>query len=175
MSRKFSHPITSWCCLKTEGLQRKVKAFTLIEVTVVLIISGTVMTLAMWSYSNVMKYLRTYNEQEAANQELVLFLSHFTADLEKAAVVTEKRGSLQLEFPESVVSYDFYSDLILRTEYQYPDTFFLKTLLFDYEPLPLQKDWVEQVYLTLELSGTEYPMAFYKNYSHQQLFQAYEY
>lgn len=175
MSSKFFHPITSWRGRKTKGFCTKVKAFTLIEVTVVLIISGTVMTLAMWSYSNVMKYLRTYNEQEAANQELVLFLSHFTADLENAVVITGKRGSLQLEFPEGVVSYDFYSDLILRAEYQYPDTFFLKTLLFDYEPLPLQKDWVERVYLTLELSGAEYPMTFYKNYSHQQLFQAYEY
>lgn len=153
-----------------------IKAFTLIEIVVVLIISTTVMTLAMWSYGNISKYLRTYSNQENLNQELALFLTHFRADLDETQWITEKNGTLELHgFKNELITYDFYEEYAIRYFYGYPDTFYVSTMDFTYVPEPFNNEWISEIQLTLKASGVEYPFTFYKLYTNQQLFQAHEY
>ncbi|MFA6404263.1 MAG: type II secretion system protein [Salinivirgaceae bacterium] len=153
-----------------------IKAFTLIEIVVVLIISTTVMTLAMWSYGNISKYLRTYSNQENLNQELALFLTHFRADVDESLLITEKNGTLELhDFKDELITYDFYEEYAIRYFYGYPDTFKVNTMDFTYIQEPFNKEWIGEIHLTVKASGVEYPFTFYKFYTNQQLFQAHEY
>ncbi len=154
----------------------KVKAFTLLEIIIVLIISSTVITLAFWSYLNVSKYLKTYNENETLNQELVLFLSHFSNDISKAYTITEEKGYLHVNYYNSdPIEYDFYEDFIIRYFQNYPDTFKVSAVNYSYATEPLNDNWISEIHLTLQASGVEYPLVFNKYYTNQQLFQAYEY
>jgi prepilin-type N-terminal cleavage/methylation domain-containing protein len=149
-------------------------AFTLIEIMVVLVISGTVISLALWSYLNISRYLDTYQKNEAVNQEMALFLFHFQYDIDQAVYLTEKNGSLTcVDFNEDYISYDFFEDYTIRYYYNYPDTFFVQIPKITWEAIPGNVSLIQRIELTLQTTGIEYPMIFYKNYSNQQLFQAY--
>jgi prepilin-type N-terminal cleavage/methylation domain-containing protein len=154
----------------------KFKAFTLIEIVIVLVISSTVITLAMWSYLNVAKYLKTYAENEHQNQELALFITHFSMDLDEASQVVENRDYLQLQFENNTpVEYDFYSDKIIRYCNNFPDTFLVSIRQVDYIPESNTDDWISEIHLDIGISSVQFPLVFYKFYTPQQLFQAYEY
>jgi type II secretory pathway pseudopilin PulG len=149
-------------------------AFTLMEILVVLVISSTVISLALWSYVNVSRYLNSYQEHEAANQEMALFITHFQHDVDRAHVISDKKGYLHLmDFNGEEISYDFFEDYTIRYFYNYPDTFFVKIKQARFVPLAANPAWINEITLSLQVSGVEYPMTFYKFYSNQQLFQAY--
>lgn len=155
---------------------RTIKAFTLIEVLIVFIITSTVILLAMWSYMNVMSYLKSYNQNENINQELALFLDYFNKDMDKAKELLDTRDALQLNYyNQDPIFYEFYNNFVLREQYSYQDTFWVNINTYDYKFEELNEDWVSEIFLEINVSGVNYPLYFYKNYSNQQLFEKYEY
>lgn len=152
-----------------------IPSFTLIEIAVVLIISGSVMTMAMWSYNNGMKYLRTYLAQEETNQELALFITHFTRDLDVATGVSVKRGNLILENSNMVNEYAFFTDILICYQENQTDTFRLPVVLFDYQTDAETEQLITRIDITLGLPGLTEPLTFYKTYQGQTYFYAHEY
>jgi len=149
----------------------RIKAFTLIEVLITMIISSIVIAFALWSYNNILSYLHRYKQNEAQNQETVLFLGLFNTDFNQANTIKYDRDELVLEYiNQSPIYYDFYYDYCIRSTQNISDT--LQINIFDIDCIKetISNTYVSDFYFTLALSDADYPMHYMKFYTPLQLY-----
>jgi len=103
----------------------KLKAFTLLEMIVVMILMGLVTGIAFYAYEIISSQYYTYQQSMDHNNQLLLFEKTLMQDISKSEYLEKTTEGFQCIFPDKSIKYDFAGDYVLRT-ITVPDTFFIK-------------------------------------------------
>lgn len=107
---------------------KKIPGATLIEVIVVMTITGVVFTLAAWVFLNISSYLNKYSTEEQQSTELTTLIKLIDSDLRKYSKHEFIENELLLYNSENSeeVAYIFYNEGIIRQNELLTDTFKLE-------------------------------------------------
>ena len=117
-------------------MNRKLKAFTLMELLFTLALSGVLLALGMSSFRIFLSFYQKYDQQVDHSYEAMIFKDRLSLDMDKAYLFEhyKEAGEDQLHLydkeGESFCSYSFQEDYILRDNYAAAlDSFHLKTAI----------------------------------------------
>lgn len=162
--------------IKVKAMKNKLAAFTLMEVTVAMLISGLVITICYTAYGLIQGYYMRFGEKNKASS-LVLDLKHvLERDFIKAVHIIRTEDGFVVRQDSLVVNYIFNDKQVLRE---------VKDLHTDTFAMPVQKmdfyfeghevhtaDTVDQVNLELQMNkDTKVPVQLNKYYSSADLFK----
>jgi prepilin-type N-terminal cleavage/methylation domain-containing protein len=154
-------------------LERRIKAFTLIELTVVMLISGFLFGIA---YLSLRIFQKRYQQFEASTTQLleVSQAEHLLfQDFAKATCVEAEEQILHFSHDSTQVNYHFSDEYLLRQQLSLMDTFHLscrprKLYLLGKELLN-GRGLVDELVFDCEVQGEVLNFHFQKRYAAQQL------
>lgn len=106
---------------------RRLSAFTLIELMAGMIVSGIILTAAFTFIQIVSGKLKSISTQKGVSEEVSLLYSTLYTDFQTAETVTEEESKLIMHSDSLSVAYEFTGDKILRTFESHTDTFHIPT------------------------------------------------
>jgi len=154
-------------------ISKKVPGFTIMEVTIAMLLSALVIGISYTVFSLVTRTYRTYQlkHQEMAN---VLRLDELLQmDFGRAEVILKDTDGIALKNSNRVIKYSFYPDYVLRRGITV-DTFRVKTdsitISFENKPLDDLKDIEEdnrmdELAMLISLQKEKIPYYYHKIYS----------
>jgi prepilin-type N-terminal cleavage/methylation domain-containing protein len=154
----------------------RINAFTLMEVTVAMLISAVVIGITYTSYSIIVKYYASYNKKNTAVGELATVDHLLRRDFDKAdSIQTDTAGVVFYE-NEQKVKYEFNPNFIVRKAAGI-DTFKVdtKTLSLLFEGVPVNDELstgrktIDELSFTLLYEKAEIPYHYHKLYSSENL------
>ena len=104
----------------------KLKAFTLLEMMVVMILMALITGITFYAYEIISKQYYSYQQSMDQNNQLLLFEKTLMQDISKSEYLEKTSEGFQCVFPATIVKYGFAGDYVLRT-ITVPDTFFVRT------------------------------------------------
>ncbi len=158
------------------SIRTKIKAFTLTEVIVVMVISSLVIISGYVAYRVINMQMSLYKR----NSELFVtahdFNSTFTKDIFTSNYIYRKENDLLILASDTII-YSFYKDQIIRKIRDNSDTIRLQVKDFSasFQGVPTQKGFVDYVQLNLVLAGDFYPFYYHKSYSSYNLYDLNKY
>jgi type II secretory pathway pseudopilin PulG len=154
-------------------LKNKIKAFTLMEVTVAMVLAAISIGISFTVYQLLSKAYRQYDTKNRLIAELVQLDQLLKKDISAADKVFTEMGNLICQQKEKVVIYSFTDEYITRNqESLHTDSFFIRngSLLLSFEDVPLESDrTVDQVEFDVQFFENYIPRKYTKFYSAQQL------
>ncbi len=145
----------------------KLKAFSLLEVLIALLISGLVISAA---YSGFLFSHKQFNKFKGITTELREYFTLsevLTREFENAKQVVKKSNyEIEIKEIDRSINYTFESDYILRTIAYETDTFWFKITNVEMNLINKKADQPIVDYLTITFSDNEanQSLSFYKNY-----------
>lgn len=107
---------------------KKIRAFTLIELVIALLLSSFTIGLAITAYLMVSKQFNQFTSQMDQNTVLVQFYNALKQDFERADRIYYNAHALEMKREkDKVLSYHFSSEQIVRQFMSVKDTFSLKS------------------------------------------------
>ncbi|HYE55526.1 MAG TPA: prepilin-type N-terminal cleavage/methylation domain-containing protein [Chitinophagaceae bacterium] len=154
---------------------RKIRAFTVMELVISLMISSIVISIAYYAWLLVSRQFGDYQERSVRVQEYVLFTKALETDLDRAVLLRDSAGLLNVYGKDGSVYYRFAEEYVLRQGVEFADTFRVgvKDVVFGYvhDTLPA----VQKVNVVLRLNEQAMENIFYKQYSATELMNAEKY
>jgi len=154
-------------------MNRRLKAFTLTEMIVVMLLTAVVIGMAYAVFQIISKSYTSFNlKNEKVND--AERLEHWLArDLQRADACLNEEDGLKLLIGVDTVSYTFKDSVVTRTSLRI-DSFRVNTgklaMMFDGQMLDTKPEQsVDQVSFELTLEKQKIPEVFYKLYSAEQL------
>jgi hypothetical protein len=147
--------------LKKINIQNKIKAFTLHEIVVALILSFFVLGILYLIYNILNQHLlKEYDNQFS---KLLLLNSGIEMDFFYADSVIMESDHLYIFKDNQKKSYHFQQDMIIKSYGNETDTLFLGMLLKDLV-YTAEKNWISQLELLIQEGKEEYLISFSKKY-----------
>ena len=106
-------------------IHRKIKAFTLLELLVGMIVSGIVVAACFNAYRVVAMQFKAYKTTSAAYENFSFFESQFRADFQHAKEISGNENAIQFISREKKTDWQFREKYALRNDGNEIDTFFL--------------------------------------------------
>lgn len=106
-------------------INKKIKAFTLLELIVVLILSGVVTLMAYYMLNVTRSYYHKFNEKEQSISTLSKLAMIIDQDFHKANTITGGGSIVSCNFETHEVTYQFLSAYAVRSQSIVQDTFYL--------------------------------------------------
>ncbi|MDB5146208.1 MAG: hypothetical protein JWQ57_228 [Mucilaginibacter sp.] len=159
--------------------KHKVKAFTIMEVTITMIIAAILMGITYTTYSIISKsYLsfNTKNNDMAALEQLDKLLRR---DFDQAEIIQKETGGIIIKNTDHTVTYEFTPDFIVRTA-GIVDTFKIKTeeIMTSFEGHPVneagsseEQNRLDELGINLLYQNEKIPYYYHKQYSSVNLIQ----
>lgn len=155
--------------------KRKLAAFTIIELTVVMAISALLMAAVFYSFHFFSRefqgLIRTLDQRQTQYQ----FESRLRKDFSEALYILDAGQALEMQGNKGRVDYQFYRDYLIRTQAGRKDTLPYGLLRFSIEELSTLSDdqLVNGLQLSLqrENSDDEFVLELYKVYSPEILME----
>ncbi|MDP9080023.1 MAG: hypothetical protein M3O71_21565 [Bacteroidota bacterium] len=159
--------------------KNKVPAYTIMEVTITMLVSAILIAITYTSYSIVTK---SYNSFTGKNTDLAVLVSldHlFTRDFEKANAIVKDSTGILLQRDSNSIRYEFAPDFIIRRAARI-DTFKVQnqevTTSFENIPLPgLRSDSVQNIIdeldFTILYQKEKITYHYHKSYSSENLIE----
>jgi Tfp pilus assembly protein PilE len=159
--------------------QQKVKAFTILEVTITMLITGLLIAITYTSYSVIVK---SYHSFTVKNEEMAVLvtLDHLLKrDFQQAEVISKDQDGIVLTSNDKTIKYNFKSDYIVRTAAG-TDTFKVQTQEVNtvFENVPLnevqeteEQNRIDELAFTLTFKNEKIPYHYHKLYSSVNLIQ----
>lgn len=150
---------------------KKLKAFTMIELVVAMMISAIVISIAFYVWTLISAQLSRRQSRSAAITNYVLFQRAFTRDFENAQGIRDLADSIsfQLDIGDHAVRYSIGTDRILRERDGLTDTFQMggrvvqRTYVNDSLPL------ISGVRLNITINREDVSLALQKEYTIAEL------
>ena len=102
----------------------ELKAFTLLELLVGMILSGIVLAATFTAYRVVTRQYETYRDKSKSITEVSLFVSQLEADVENAILITlGSENKINLQSAQRILEYRFSEKYVLRNDQSRTDTF----------------------------------------------------
>lgn len=155
---------------------KKINAYTLMEVTVAMLLSAICIGIAYSAFDIIGNYYRTFQQKNEKADALLSIREVLSKDFQKSKLVMNTPDGILLEQDSVNINYVFEADRILR---QIPslrtDTFKVvwkdKYAGFEGNEV-LEPDTIDLLKLKITLDQHSLvPLTFYKHYSAQNLFQ----
>ncbi len=103
---------------------KQLKAFTLLELLVGMILSGIVLTATFTAYRITTKQYETYSSKSKAITEISFFASQLQADFSNATIIIHNsENTIQLQSDKRILEYRFSTKYVLRNDFKQIDTF----------------------------------------------------
>ena len=145
----------------------KICGATLIEVVVVMTITGIVFTMAAWAFLNFTQYMTTYRKEESHNAIIGAFADAFYWDLNRFPHV-EAEGAKIIFLDKdnhAMVLYDVYTDGIVRHQQNHLDTFYMDISNARIQLLDPEKLLFKSLKLDINLGSFNHQFVFHKSYT----------
>lgn len=107
---------------------KKVKAITVMEVAIAMVISGVVIAMAFSGvdmFARMFKAFKTTNEK---NAETIVFNRIFRKEVEECEMLIKSESGIVIQDDDGIIAYDFHDNYILRDRQNVVDTFYLNTV-----------------------------------------------
>lgn len=137
---------------------KQLKAFTLLELLVGMILSGIVLTATFTSYKIITTQHNNYRDRSKSITELSFFTSQLEADLSNAKTVLFISGNeIQLAAPEHILKYSFTEKYILRNDLSRIDSFNVSITRLECfkksEPVTTENTEADEIRLQINMEG----------------------
>ncbi|MDB5122339.1 MAG: hypothetical protein JWP94_468 [Mucilaginibacter sp.] len=158
---------------------KKIKGYTIMEVTVTMLVAGILIGITYTMYSLIYK---SYGAFDRKNQDMVVLASLdgvLARDFNRAEFVLKDTDGLSLRYNGHRIRYQFEPDYVTRTDTR-TDTFKVKaeevTTSFDGKPAnqgfpAAEQNKVDELALSILYGKERIPFHYFKSYSSANLFQ----
>lgn len=157
-------------------MNNKLSAFTIIEVTVVMLLTAITIAITYNAYRMVSNSYFKFDEKNKKIAEFLLMDKLFKKDIDFAHLINRTENGLQLKNINGNITYDFKPEYIIRNQYQLRnDTFFVKNanLYMTYENEPIEVDKrVDELTFSADIMKTTSQLHYKKTYSSDELMNA---
>src|SRR5277367_5385071 len=106
-------------------IKQRVKAFTILEVTIAMLIAGVLIAITYTSYSVIVKSYGSFSHKNQDMAELVRLDEWLKKDFAHAEVIQKDTTGIVLNSADRHIKYQFYPDFIVRIAVR-ADTFKVK-------------------------------------------------
>jgi len=160
-------------------MKNKVKAFTIIEVTISMMIAAIVIGIAYTAYTIINKSYLSYNTKHEEIAVLLRLNELMTKDFDHADIVEKSDSGLTIKMGINVINYVLAPNYIVRTS-GIADTFKVKTqqisTSFAAQPLTEvgtdeEQNRVDELDMIVVYENKMFPYHYFKQYSSANLFQ----
>jgi prepilin-type N-terminal cleavage/methylation domain-containing protein len=152
---------------------QRVKAFTIMEVTITMLIAAILMAITYTTYSIVSRSYLSFNTKNKNMAELQQLDKLLKRDFDRAENIQKISKGIQIENTRQVITYEFNPDFIVRTAL-ITDTFKVKTdsLNMSFEGQSAgEQSRLDELSFTLVFQKENIPYHYYKQYSSVNLIQ----
>ena len=139
----------------------KIKAFTLLEILVALVLSFFIVGILYITYNMMGRQFRSEYQKQLSS--VVLLRSGLEMDFFRADSITAEQKQIFVFRQGKESIYQFYEDAILRTKNLKSDTLFVGRCFTGFDVDDKSK-WVSRLILKIEVDSQEIQMAFNKSY-----------
>lgn len=140
----------------------KVKAFTLMEILVVLIISSTVLYAAYFAFLNINLYQRNLTSSLNRKSDILLLHSLLSRDFDRSEIIniaSVEEISFKYADPKFSITYLFRDGKVIRSTFYKNDTIQLSAKILEYSSHPH-----EPVVESIQLQADDFTWFFAKQY-----------
>jgi prepilin-type N-terminal cleavage/methylation domain-containing protein len=158
-------------------INRKVASFTLIEVTVAMLIASIGISVTYTAYTIVAKLYKDYTTKQEQISHVTLLSKLLTADFLTAEKIVRTPQGFLCDSPERKIYYIVSKDFIIRDQLALRvDTFSIPVLRegYSFNKQPVEfPGIVDEVNLSIAASPYIIPLKYIRQYSSQTLFEEY--
>lgn len=147
---------------------KKLKAFTLLEVIVAMVITAVVVSVAITAFLIIQRQFDAYRERGGKIFQVQQARSYFAKDLADAVTAKSAGAILHLTMPNGqTISYHFRAGVLTRETGLREDTIATGIALpdFGYVTTKSNTSLVNRIGFTMTVDERVYPLSFYKQYS----------
>jgi len=154
-------------------MNKRIKAFTILEVTITMLVAALVMGITYSAYSIIIKSYGAFNKKNQDMAVVVRLDEWLKKDFSRAEIILKDTAGIALNSPDRHIKYRFDPDVIIRTEIR-SDTFKVKTdsLVFSFEGFPVnengltdEQNRLDDLDLVILFQGEKIPYHYHKLYS----------
>jgi hypothetical protein len=158
-------------------MNKRVKAFTILEVTITMLVAALVMGINYSVYSIIIKSYGIFNKKNEDMAVVVRLDEWLKKDFSRADIVLKDTAGIALNTADRHIKYRFDPDFIVRVEIR-SDTFRVKTdsLVTSFESLPInengpaaEQNRLDDLDLVILFQGEKIPYHYHKQYSSANL------
>jgi prepilin-type N-terminal cleavage/methylation domain-containing protein len=144
--------------MKLSLFHKKLKAFTLLELLVGMIVSGIVLTATFSAYKIVTGQYQAYRNRSASVSELSFFVSQMHSDFSNSSRVVRRSGdNIQLKSEKGLIEYYFTEKYILRNDLLRIDTFKVSVTgietLWKAEKVNSEEETIDELHIQINYEG----------------------
>ncbi len=152
----------------------RLQAFTILEVTIAMLLAAITIGIAYTAYTLVGRSYREYDRKNGKVAEFVLVSKLLNKDISAARTMVRIGDGISLE-DSMAITYRFFPEYILRDQYSLEtDTFFVANseLVSSFEGKEtVDGEITDKAGFKAVLEGKEVPMVFLKVYSAEEMFK----
>jgi len=152
---------------------RRIKAYTLIELIVVMIV-GSILVAFLWSgYVFVNRNYKKWTEQNQKVIGLVNFEHLFRTDIRNSTLMKEDHDFFILSGNDRNIEYQFLSNVIVRKTFDQIDTIDCKIDGYELtyiDTKQVEKKHIRTIDLTISMKDRKVSLSFYKDYDAKFLY-----
>lgn len=141
----------------------KLKAYTFMEIIVVMILSSIVIGATITVFLNINKFLNSSNKNLLKTNELILFDRQINADIHNADAFSIQGNEIGVFSGHSKIFYELLDSTIVRYYDYNTDTFAIKVNDFKATFFEKQKRDCRNLVLFIDFYGLEYPLVLEKD------------
>jgi Tfp pilus assembly protein PilE len=158
-------------------INKKVSAFTILEVTIAMLIAALLIGITYTAYSIIVKSYSSFNRKNQDMAVLVRLDEWLKKDFDHADTVLKDTAGIMLCSADRRVKYQFDPDFIVRTEIR-ADTFKIKTenIITSFEGQPVtefaageEQNRLDDLSLVILFRDEKIPYHYHKQYSSANL------
>lgn len=153
----------------------KIKAYTLLEVTIAMLLSAICITICYTVYGIVTSYYITFHEKNEVADGIMSLKYSLAHDFSKGKYVFKSDSGLTVQVDTTKIFYSFSNQQVLRKMNElHTDTFKVQAglLLTYFENVEVNSaDTIDQINFSVLLKGTIIPIQVNKYYSATDLFK----
>jgi Tfp pilus assembly protein PilE len=160
-------------------MKQKVKAFTIMEVTITMLITGLIIGITYTSYSIVIKSYQSFTTKNE-NMAVLVSLDHvLKRDFERADSIFKDSAGITLKRDNIAIKYVFMPDFVVRNSVR-TDTFKVQTqdVMTTFENVPIieiqatsEQNRIDGLDFTLVFQNEKIPYHYRKLYSSENLIE----
>jgi Tfp pilus assembly protein PilE len=160
-------------------INHKVPAFTIMELTIAMLISAIVIGMMYTAYTIVSHSYLSFADRNGGTSTLTVLDQRLNRDISKAEIISRDSNTVTLTSSKDTVSYHFLTNGIVRQK-MLADTFKVNIVSFNTsfesdpvegDQLPGQGKRIDDIRLVLLLDSQKIPYHYHKTYSSVNLFQ----
>ena len=161
-------------------MKKRARAFTIIEVTIAMLISAIVIGITYTVYSIISRSYNSFNNKNEAIAVVVRLDELLQKDFDRSAYISKDTTGITFQGPNNVVSYKFNPDHIVRTGL-ITDTFkvtpdsvnaFFEMKSINIPGLSTEENRLDELDLTITFQNEKITYHYRKVYSSENLFNS---